>query len=340
MDAQQQTPDWEVGKLYRQAYEITKKHKILWLFGIVVGSGLGLNFSNSFGSDFKEFFKDDKKEAIINGAAVLGDSTSKAFEMFLQLFSAIPLWMYLVLGLEILFLIIYLIAFWLIYRAWAEASLLEGVQTSINGQTPTISDNSEKAFRSIKSLIWLNVVPSLVFTLLILIVGGILISIIIVGNTLVKIIFGLLLIPAVLGIITGWIILTMIMLWASRLVVVDHHAAYEAFKKGYKIMKQKFIPTLLLGVFNTVLTWLLYGAVFTVMGIFVLGGFLTINQNTVLSILFFVTGGFLFFLFILLSSVLSGIIATFKASVWSLAYNTIRQTELSSKTAPTQKSSF
>lgn len=328
MENTEYTPDWEVGSLYRQAFEITKKYKVLWLFGIVVGSGVGFNFSNSFsGSDFKEFFKDDKKEALINGASILGDSTSKAFEMLLQLFSAIPLWMHLVLGLEILVLILYLVAFWLIYRAWAEASHLEGIQTTITGQTPTIEDCSEKAFRSIKSLIWLNTIPGFLYFLTIVIVFGILITGIIIGNTLFKIIFGLLMVPTVLGTITGWIILTMIMIWAPRLVVMEKHAAYEAFRKGYKITKQKFIATLLLGVFNTVLTWLLYGVIFAIMGIFVVGGFLSLKSNTILSVTLFVLAGTLFFVFILLSSVLSGIITTFKASVWSLAYNKIREAQ-------------
>src|SRR3989344_1751955 len=145
-------PDWEIGKLYNQAWSIIKKYKVLWIFGLATSAGMSFNFNlpGNFDSDsikdIQQNFQSFPSEIASSGfTQVLGASTSKPMEIFSYLFSNVPFSFYIILGIEILAVIILFTIIGLIYSAWSQAALIEGIQTSLSNNTVCIRDSSENA---------------------------------------------------------------------------------------------------------------------------------------------------------------------------------------------------
>ncbi len=321
-------PDWTINDLYKNAWQIVKNNKVLWLFGMAVGAGgISGNYSRSIDdkqmdSLFRLFL--DKPDEGVKAAKVLGASTNALSDTIGNLFAGIPPAYYMLLGLEVLFLIVVSIITSVIYSSWAHAALLEGIQTAMGNGKLTIRDLSEKAFGNIKSILFIQYIPAIP-----LIISSMVI--------LAFIIFGAAFLPNNLKLLPiiilpifiilcflAFIILSIAIIWAIRIVVIDKKPARLALLMGYKIAKKKFWASVLLGIVNTITVGIIYIAILLpIMGIIV-GGAFTISKDTYLGTGIIVFGAIFLMLFILASTILEGIIGAFKATVWSLAYNAIR----------------
>lgn len=330
---EQNKPNWVIGDLYRQAWEIIKTHKVLWLFSMAAGgAGVGIDtiFNNLDNDIFKNFdkFTPDKQTGVSEISRVLGESTSYLSETLFYLFSATPLSFYFILAIEFLLLIIIGVSINLVYNAWSTGSLLSGIQAAITGDKPTIKDSSEKAIRRIKPLIWLAIVPMLVLMLLFF-AGAILpISLIFLGKQ-VRFLSIILTFLLVFLFLLSVIAVSLAQVWAQRRVVVDEKPAKESLFAGLRITRKKFWSMLLLGIVNNVLILLVVGIpIGIIAGIFI-GGFFTFDMfNTTYSTRILLIAPFIItivLLSIFLFPILGGIINAFKATVWSLAYNNIRE---------------
>ena len=329
---QENKPDWVIGDLYRQAWEIIKKHKVLWVFVMAAGSGMSLNsFINSFdASDISKFLEklNGTQQTGSEITRVLGTSTSYITETISYFFSATPISFYIILAIEFLFLICVGVAINIVYTAWATGSLLSGIQTAIAGDKPTIKDSSAKAIRRIKPLIWLAIVPLVVLATLAIIAASLLFfaDMLIANNLYGFVIF--LFIPLVIVFILALFILSLTLIWAQRQVVVDNKGGKEALFAGFKMIKKKFWAMLLLGIVNNILILLVVGIPIGIIAGILIGGLFTVGYlgaNT--KTLVWIIASFailIVILFAFVAPILGGIINAFKATVWSLAYNNIR----------------
>ena len=261
------------------------------------GSGLSSNFSSSRNLDsdslnkFLDLFKSTPQNPPTEKLTqVLGESTNSLAITFQQIISVIPSYFFILLGLEIFFLATLVIVISLISRAWSNASLIQSIQTAFNDQKPTIRDSSEKAFSALKSLIWLDIVPTLIFFLVTLVVFGLLITGIIFGRG-IEILFIILMIIAVLILIYAFIMLDLTRIWALRIAVLDKLSGSVSFTKGFKLARKKFWSMLLLGLVNLILTGLIIGLPVTIMIGLMLGGIFSFRNSLSLAIVLLFLGG-------------------------------------------------
>lgn len=319
-------PDWTIEELYRKAWQTVKNNKILWVFGAAIGAATSFNTSSFNNSDIKDLQKlfEGEPTKTQELTRVLGAATLTTDSVISHLFSAVPLYLWILLGFEFLFLILLGIFISIIYKSWATGALLENVDRCIKGGKAAIREASEKAFTVLKPLLWLEIIPSLILTVGSIIVLVILGAGIAFAPIIFKAIFGLLLFIFVFFLIYAWTMLTVSLIWATRKVVTENKPAKEALRHGYSIAKKKFWATLLLGMVNNILVAIVFGIpIVAVIGL-IIGAVFASKSILALGTIMFIIGSLLLFALIIAGTVIGGILGAFKASVWSLAYSNIK----------------
>lgn len=326
--AAEHAPDWTIEDLYRQSFRIVKTHKVLWVFGMAIASAAA-NFnlrSPEFDPETISNIEQLWHKSTTDGSSsVLGSSTAVMWESISYLFSSIPSWFYLLLVIELLLAAIIALIIGTIYQNWATGALLVGIQNVIHKRAVSIRESSEKAFLHIVPLIQVTVIPG--FLLLFAFVG--VLFLLGVGfaasGSFLRVVFGTLLGISILAFLIAWVLLVFSLVWAVREIVMSKKPWKVALQRGYFLARKKFWMMLLLGFVNNLLIGLIVALpIGLIFGVFV-GGFFTYSFYAELGIGLFVIGGMLLTLFILACVIFGGIINTFKASVWSLAYQTIHK---------------
>lgn len=324
------SPDWKISDLYQKSWELIKKQKVLWIFGMAVaglGGGGGSNFnfdSNSF-EGFQKFFNKqapppDTETPSNIISQVLGTTATTSGTFWVELFSSVPTYLYVFLALEIIIFVIAIIIVSFISSTWSNASLIHSIQLQLTKNDTNIRESSEKAFPNIKSLIGLTLY-------LLLISFGVILSLIVlsvIGFVINKILGALLSIIAVIIGIIFLLLLTITGIWATRIVVLDQRRAWESIQKGYLLAKKKFWAALLLGIVNTIASLIVIGIPVAIMGGFIAGGIFSLDANVTIGASLLFVGAIFAAIFIVGYLLLAGIITAFKASVWTIAYNNIR----------------
>lgn len=324
--------DWEISDLYSQAWAMITKYKVLWIFGIATGaasyssnSGGNSNLNTSDVQNIQKMFQQQpqtQEHASALLTQVLGASTSSLADTFHAIVGAIPLYFYVLLAIEFLLLILVSVVITYIYKAWAEGALLSGIQMAYKGLAPTMRDSSERSFRSIPSLLWLNIIPSLVFILLLIPIIALLIVPLLTtrGDPLMMIVF---VVVMIIVVVTG-IYLSLSLLWASRIVVIEEKSAFTSLKLGYNIMRRKFWSMALLGIVNFFVS--LAAMIVPIVVIIFIVGFgiilFIINKNFLIPLIIAFVPVLIAALFAF--TLIEGIINSFKYAVWTIAYNKIR----------------
>lgn len=318
-----QKPDWTIEELYNKAWQIVKNNKILWVFGAAIGAGTSFNYNSGIDKSDKWLQKifEDNPEKGQELSRVLGTATSASDSFISQLFSAVPLYLWILLGLEFLFIILFSILVSLIYQSWATGALLENIDRCIKGGKAAIREASEKAFTVLKPLLWLDIIPGLLLTL-----GSIAVFVVLgVGIAFApgisKVVFGFLMFGFVLFLIYAWIMLAASLIWAARQVVTENKKAQESLRSGYNIAKRKFWAILLLGLVNNILMAIIFGVPLVVIFGFIMGA---VFAGESFGSALFIVAGLLLFAFIIAAIIAGGILNAFKATVWSLAYSNIK----------------
>lgn len=282
----------------------------------------GVNFSGLGNlGETGDLFKNSKESEQIT--QVLGASINPLTATIQNVFSAIPAFVWPLLAVEILSLIVLGIVVSLISSSWAQAALIQAIQICLNNQQATIRESSEKAFSSIKSLIWLRIVPNLIFVGISLVGFTVLIVGFVLTGGFIRVIFGILLFALFLIFLYFLILLNLIQIWAQRIAVLDKKSGKASFASGYKIAKKKFWSMLLLGLINTIFSGIVYGIPFLILIGLIIGALSLFSEQSLIAIL--IAGGVIFFIVITLGfTLLSGLLTAFKASIWTVAYNNIR----------------
>src|SRR5581483_9668517 len=186
-----------------------------------------------------------------NFTNVLGAATSSPFtESIKAIFANIPFYYYLVLGLELFILLSIAIVIGVIYRSFAQGVLLQSTFDAAENKKISIEDATKKIMPKLKALIWLQVVPGLVFALLSALTFIILSVLVAVLPGAAKAI-PIILIVVAIGAFIYWLIhLTLAQIWAPRKVLMENLTGKEAFWSGLKVGRKKLWASLLLGIVN------------------------------------------------------------------------------------------
>lgn len=336
----ERSPDWTIDELYRKSWQIVKNNRILWIFAAAIGGGFSLNSSYNFGpqdiSGLQKLFE-NKSLPETDKINVLGVATNSFLDTLAYIFSAVPFWFYLLFAVELIFLIIMGVFISIVYKAWANGALLANIEICINGGKASIREGSEKAFSLIRSLIILRLIPW-VFSVVASLLGLLVVLILIIAsgmnlfassfptlNGTQTIFFVIFITTLAIAAIISYIMLTLVLIWAPRIVVMEKKSVRQALVSGFKIARKKLGSMLLLGLVNSILTaFIFFLPLAVVVGIIIAGILIGIKNEQLIVIL--IIFGSLFVLTLIVAFTLgTAILNAFKATVWSLAYTKIKE---------------
>lgn len=324
-----QKPDWNISELYSRAWVVIKKNKILWVLGAAAGVGSSYNFrSSNFNSDdFQKLFNQNPstQNAPQKLTEVLGASTNKPFtDAVVNLFSSVPIGWYFLGALELILVVVLGLVIMTIYQSWSQGMLLQATATALLDQKVTIADTAKLVLPKLKSLLWLNIIPGLVFFLAITVA----VMVITLGIALtpfpIKILFIILAVVSLGAAIYWGIFLAASLIWAPREILLNNQSGKASLIAGYKIAKKKFWASLLLGVVNNILAAVIFLVPILIGVAFVVGVIFAGFKSTVPLPLIIVAGVITGLPILIGFMLLGGIIAGFKAVVWTDAYSKIK----------------
>lgn len=329
-----QLPDWNISDLYSQSFQIVKKNKTLWLFGLILSGLTSFNLSQNFDPSEMNLNPTQwisSQNVATSSANLSTPATQTPFnDSIYQLFINQNYGLYTLIGLEIIGIVIIAITVSLIFSAWIQACMLNATEQAIDEHHPTIASSSKPSMASIGSIIWLDTIPWIIFCLII--AAGYLIGIpgVFYTDWPIKIFFIVLLTATIGFTLHGLFVLTLVSIWAKRLVVIYHYNAFNSFKKSYQLVRLYFWKMLLLGLINNLASGLimlcLVGVPIAILGtiIFMLSQISNPNASLIWTISGIILAPMIIVAIIAII-LLTGIITAFKTSVWSLAFKKIYQ---------------
>ncbi len=324
----------DYGKIVNRSWVIVKKSRWLWVYGLVLaafgagGSGGGSGGGNSGGTskslkNLPNKLPSDIKE---QGQQVLGAATTAISDWF----RAVPLttWLWLLLVLLILFGIGLIVA--MVLKNWAKAGLIYGLDLADKEKPVTLPSTTQTAQRNIMPLVKLGLIQTGVFLTVLTagIVGAGIIALVVMllkdlpaAGAIVGILFGLILGG---GLIILMMMLSMIGIYADRLVVLYSYQPWDAWKKSFSLTKKSFLSIVVMGLVNSMvgcavgcLSSVISGIVLAIPGVSLLipvfsKGLAGLSVTTGVGL------GLLVILFIQINLVVKGLLVVFNYSNWNL----------------------
>lgn len=335
----------DLGSIYRKAYELTKKHKSLWVLGMAVAAfsgGSSINFSRSFSFDSKDSeslkkLLENGGEGVVKGAQSVRDAESFK-DFFIELLKSVPNSTWTFLALCLLAALTTATIVGIIIRNWSRGALIGGVKEATGKDTVSLYQASTYGKKSIKQLFLANLITSAIM-LLPLVVGALSYSTLalIKGNfnifeqanssipTAIIVAFGIIFFLTTLISTITFLALSISLIWAHRLIVIENMQALSALKLGTKLAKENLGNMLQLGLANCFVQSGLGCMAFIV--VLALGagtaGILSLNQTA--GIVAGIIMGIIILPLILSSILIMGIITVFKYTTWNLLFEEIRK---------------
>lgn len=245
----------DFGKIVNRSFYLTKKHKWLWVYGLVLAAASGSSYSNfnlpgGNSNTSTESNPSQLMETIQNQEKVLGDATT----WLTQSLSQVPPTTWLLLVLGVLALIIVGIALNWVTMSFAKAALISGINAGDEGETVDLKTTGKKGWLGIKPIIRLQI-RILAVTLAALIVSGVGLFIVALAFGAVQMQFMVWLVGIVMVVALAvlFVLLAMVQIYAERLIVIKGMSAKDAFNKAFSLSKGNFLHTVVMGVINMVL---------------------------------------------------------------------------------------
>jgi len=254
-------PNWNLGDIYRQSWELTKTHKKLWILGLAV-SVLVTTASSSNSSSRNNTQKNTSKPPT---------EASQSLKVFSQRFIGtvtpnlkdVPLATYPLIGLEFTALVAISIIISLTASAWSRAALMLGCsQALMTGETELISI-SKHARRQVKTVLridylpWLKPLGILLIAALIGLIGALF---------KLPIILPLAMIVAVIIFIVRAFYIIVAQVWAYRFAVLNADTYPYAMELGAQTATGNVGKMLLLGLINALVSGLISLIIFLPFG--------------------------------------------------------------------------
>jgi hypothetical protein len=334
--------DIDFGKIVSRSWELTWKYKWLWVMGLVLavfgGSSFGSGSSDNSGSTGNlntNLASPAPKQTSLNVQNLQGTASrvlGAATDVVKSWFTSIPAGDWVLLGFLVLILIIVGVAITLVLTSWAKGSLIAGFEDADAGAEVTLRSASKKGTTKIKDLIIFELLSFLIvigtLICLALLVGiGFLIKITVPAlGTIWMVLFGIL---GGLAFVITIFFFAMLTIYAERLIVLKNYSPWDAWKKGLSLSKGNFLPTLVMGLINSVI-----GCVSSCLGIiallivFAAPGYLLIypmfkgsfhfpGAGTVIGLIILVL------LFVSINSLLRAVYVVFDYGNWNLFFKQI-----------------
>jgi hypothetical protein len=136
--------------------------------GFGAATAVGSSSFNFNGNSFRGFSGLGNHSSTTTPAAdhtnVLGIATSKPFtDAIFGIFSHVPIGLYILGGIEFILIICLGLTILIVYKAWSNGMLIKATETALDNKIIHIPDTSRAIFPKILSLVWLDIVPSLIF---------------------------------------------------------------------------------------------------------------------------------------------------------------------------------
>lgn len=322
-------PDY--GKILHRSIKIIKKNKWLIVYGFVLaslgaGGGLSSNANINLPSDFfqsRGLPKQIPQEIPAQTKQVLGVFTS-GFGEWIRNISSLY-WLFLILGIFIFLMLG--IAIRMIATSWAKGSLIAGIQVAQKGQSVTLANTSPLGIATIKNLIIFGFIM-LGLILCFLLIGVPILFLINLAPPPINTFLMVITIPAaILAFFFIMILFSMISIYAERLIVLKNYSPWEAWKKGLSLSKKGFLPTIVMGIINSILSFAI--GCFSMIIIAAVSGFLVafflvvmgVGRENIFSAPTILAAVFILFVFANAFLILGAIINVFKYSNWNQLFD-------------------
>jgi hypothetical protein len=312
----------DFGEIFRKAWKIIWKHKILWLFGVLAGCGAanaggGGGGGGGGSSAMQEMGQSNNWEW--NGHSFLSPSTQRAFEDFFEFLAEIPVGVWVTIGLFVVFSLIFvgiiLSLLSLFVGTLGTTGVIKGTSLGDQAEPDAKPLSFGRIFNGLKSSYW----KVLLFTLGIRVVGFFVVLLLLLPIILlVTCTCGLgvfFLIPI------GWLI-KLLVEFTTIAIVDEGIGVFEGIERAWKVIFRNFG--------NVVLMWFILGIGQIIIGL-IIGLPLIFGPILPILITLFVTNGriigvgvliavILFLLFIPLLIFLGGVLRAYVLASWTLTY--------------------
>ncbi len=253
-----QPKEWSISQFYKRAWKLTWQHKKLWILGFAVaiyasgGNSFQGNFRlpSSSGSSEKTAVTSPTKTSVLPPSGKTATSPTalpdKSIDHVMDGLKAVSPAVYVLLGIEVLAVFIGIFVLYFILVSWSKAALMIGVGEVVETDTLHLTEVAKAAIGRIKSLVWIAIVPGLLFFLSVFAVMIVLMLIIAFAGP-IGVIGAIVLFCA--G-IYFWFRLMVGIIYAERYCALEKLSGKEAFKKGYSASKGNIWKSLRLALAN------------------------------------------------------------------------------------------
>lgn len=243
----------DYGAILHRSWELTKKHKWLWVYGMVLAVLGGGGFNGGGGGSGGSSGGTDKKlpeDLPEKTSQVLGAATEAIKNWFFH----VPATTWIGLGLLVfLVAVLFLISRWILIN-WAKGGLIAGMEAADKEEEVSLVTTTVEGLRAVKPLVVLDLiglgVGLMAIVGLVLVFGLLAVLIWLVpdpGRIILWVIEGIVAIPTAIGV---FLLLGMVGIYADRLIVLMGVAPVLAWKRGLALGKGNFLPTLVMGIIN------------------------------------------------------------------------------------------
>ncbi len=247
----------DYGAILKRSWELTWKNKWLWVYGLILGAasfsysggsggGGGNSSSNSTPSNLPKGVPSNLPQ---QGGKVLGKATDAVGQWLGQVSPGT----WILLGLGVLVLILFVVVIGMIIQAWAKGSLISGLDKADRGEDSRLGATALRDGKVIKNLIYYGVIASVavLLTIFVIMVLGLGVALLFSVSSILMTIFLVLLgIVGFIVLLIVIVVVAMIGVYAERLIVLKGYAPLAAWKKGLSLAKGNLMNTLVMGLIN------------------------------------------------------------------------------------------
>ncbi|MFA9403854.1 MAG: hypothetical protein ACERKY_12425 [Anaerolineales bacterium] len=293
----------DISAIFKRAWEITWKHKGLWVLGILANCSSGSSQTSSNVSRMPQY-----------------NVSGGEFPQIDHWLQSVPEGTWIAIGIAVIGgLILLALIFWVL-AAIGNGGLIAGFQMAETGETVTMGTAFQQGFRYFWKLLVIQIIPGLASLAVILpvVFGGALMSIVTLGIGLICFI------PLICLLIPLGIALTIYTLFTQIALIVEELDIVAAFKRAWDVFRSNLGEVIVMGLILGVggfIVGLILTIPFILMVLPFITGLIVNTESSTIAGLSLTLIGILFYLPVLLLA--SGIMRTFITGSWTLTYRSL-----------------
>lgn len=293
----------DISAIFKRAWEITWKHKGLWVLGILANCSSGSSQTSSNVSRMPQY-----------------NVSGGEFPQIDHWLQSVPEGTWIAIGIAVIGgLILLALIFWML-AAIGNGGLIAGFQMAETGETVTLTSAFRKGFSYFWKLLAIQLILGLASLAVILpvVFGGALLSILTLGIGLICFI------PLICLLIPLGIALSIYTLLTQIALIVEELDIVAAFKRAWDVFRSNLGEVIVMGLILGVggfIVGLILAIPFILMVLPFITGLIVDTETSTIAGLSVTLIGILFYLPVLLLA--SGIMRTFITGSWTLTYRSL-----------------